>query len=152
MATPFSSIYDLALVSIKDFRLDKLYISSPTDFYNVLYGYLRKAIPNFTTCKTDLSDRTTDPETGQFNNTLTDIEVEILSKYFVLEWLTSQTLISQELGLLLNDTDFKHTSEANVLNAKTALKAKMQEELDYLLVQYGLATTDWSAWASGNFF
>lgn len=151
MATPFKEIYDLALISINDFRLDKLYLSSPTDFYNVLYGYLKKSIAKFTVCATDLSNRTSNAETGQFNNTLTDIESDILSTYLVLEWLDSQILISQEMGLLLNDTDFKHSSEANVLNAKTSLRDKKREELSDYLVQYGMKTVNWDAWALGNF-
>lgn len=151
MATPFKDVYDLALISINDFRLDKLYLSAPSNFWNVLYGYLLKSIPKFTTCKVDLSDRTSNAETGQFNNTLSDIEKDILSIYVVLEWIDSQILVSQELGLLLNDTDFRHSSEANVLNAKTTLRDKKREELSDYLVQYGMKTSDWTAWAQGNF-
>ena len=45
--TPYDDILDLALVSIEDYRLNKLSKESPEDFKLVLEGFMIRGLSNF---------------------------------------------------------------------------------------------------------
>jgi len=150
MTTSFDEIYDLALVSFRDYKLDQLYDISESDFKNVLQGYLFKAIPKFTNCKKDLEDINT--TTKQFNSILTLTEQVILSDCTVIEWMTPKILDITQMELHLNDTDYKHYSEQQNLKGKQDAQNVLREKINQDMVNYGLKNIPWSEWAGGNFF
>jgi hypothetical protein len=47
MATSFDSVIDMALVIIRDYKLDALYKSDENNFKLVLQGYMLKGLPKF---------------------------------------------------------------------------------------------------------
>ena len=149
MQTSFDEIYDLVLVSFRDYKLDKLYDISETDFKNILQGYLFKAIPKFTNCQKDLEDFNTTTKT--FNSTLTLTEKVILSDYAVIEWMTSKILDITQMELHLNDTDFKHYSEQQNLTGKINVQNILIERINTETTRYGIKNIPWSEWAGGNF-
>lgn len=103
--TLFSEINQLALVSIKDYKIDKLFTSGDLlTFESQMKGYLLKAITKFTNCKYDL-DSITDTTNNQFSQSLTLTETVILSDLQVIEWLNSKILDVTQMQLHLNDTD-----------------------------------------------
>ena len=57
MATLYDDIIDLALISIRDYKLDKLYNIDEDSFRTVMIGFLTRAIPNFDNCKADLTNQ-----------------------------------------------------------------------------------------------
>lgn len=61
MGTPFSTIYDLALVVIRDYRLNHLYTTDQDAFNLFMQGLTVKSIPKFTNCLQSL-DYTLDDE------------------------------------------------------------------------------------------
>lgn len=150
MATNFDVIYDFALISFRDWRLDKIYDESPSVFENLMQGYLLKAIPNFSDCKIDLYDY--DAVLKTFNNDLDLDEQVILSNFLVLEWMESQINDKKQMGLLLNDNDFRHSSEASVLKTKTDTRDKFREENERRLYRYSLKNTNWDNLISGNYY
>jgi len=150
MATPYSDIYDIALVEIRDYKLDKLYTLSPTNFAIYLNGFLLKAIPKFDNCIKDLSDR--NETTKQFNKTLDDDEKDLLAEYLVVAWLTSEINdVRQLTGMMQNGKEARRYSEANLLDKKIALRDKTIETLDTRKTQYGLKHNDWEGWSNGDF-
>ena len=55
--TPYDDILDLALISIEDYRLNKLSVESPAKFKLVLEGFMIRGLSNFENCVKNLSDR-----------------------------------------------------------------------------------------------
>jgi hypothetical protein len=149
MTTSFEEVYDLALISFRDYRLNKIYDISEDEFKNVLQGYLFKAIPKFTNCKKNLEDINT--TTKVFNSDLTLTEKVILSDYTVIEWMTPQILDITQMELHLNDTDFKHYAEERNLSGKIAVQNILIERADKDTTRYGIKNIPWSEWAGGNF-
>lgn len=149
MATSFDEITDLALVSFRDYKLDKLYSLSEADFKNVFEGYLYKAIPKFNNCLKDLEDINTN--TKVFNSTLSLTEKVILSDLSVIEWMTSKILDVTQMELHLNDTDFKHYSEREILRGKVEVQEILRERVSQDCVNYGLKNAPWVEWGDGNF-
>ena len=150
MATPYSDVIDLALVTIRDYKLDALYNQSPTDFAIYMEGFMMKAIPYFTNCLKDLSDR--NETSKQFNETLGDDEIGILSDYTLCEWLKSEIFDTRQItGMMQNKKEGNRYSEANLLDKKIILKQTLLEDLDHRQTSYGLKNTPWSEWAVGNY-
>ena len=78
MGTPYSAIYKRFLQKITDYKL----LSLPEeDVEEILYGYLTSSIVKFRTIKSDLSKR--DDESQCFEDTLLDVEIEILALQMV---------------------------------------------------------------------
>jgi len=148
--TTFNEIYDFSLVTIRDYKLDKIYTISITDFENVMLGYMLKAIPNFSDCQKDL-ENILDIPNKTFTELLTLTEQVILSNLLVIEWMNSKILDVTQLQLHLNDTDFRHYSEAQNLKAKMDAKEVLREINSQAIVDYGLKNAPWSEWASGNY-
>ena len=150
MATTYQTIYDMALMQIKDYKLDALYASSPTNFAIYMNGFLFKAIPRFEYCVKDLSDR--NETTKQFNQTLDTDEIDILSEYLVVAWMTSEINdVRQITGMMQNGKEAKRYSEANLLKEKMGLRNMTLETLDNRKSRYGLKHNDWGAWSNGEF-
>lgn len=147
--TTFDEIYDLALISFKDYKLDALYNTSPTDFTNILKGYLYKAIPKFTNCKHDLEDFNSTTKT--FNSILTLTEQVILSDYLVIEWMTPQILDITQMELHLNDTDFKIFSEERNLKGKIEAQNILIGRINAQMTSYGIKNIPWTDWGNGVF-
>lgn len=149
MGTPYTDIYDLAMVSIADWHIDNLYLSSTPNYYNYMEGFLLKAIPKFTNCVQDLTDR--DDTTQVFNITLTDTEKMILSDWVVYCWLEKNIQDVRQMNLNLNDTDFKHYAEGQNLKEKSERLDRLRERLKQDDVDYNLKNVNWTNWASGNY-
>lgn len=150
MATTYASIYDLALTQIEDYRLDALYASSPTNFTILFNGWLMKAIPRFENCVKDLSDR--DETLKKFTATLDDDEIDILSEYIVIAWLTKQINDTRQLtGMMQNGKEGRRYSEANLAKEKANIRDKREEALDNRKMRYGLSHNDWEGWSNGDF-
>ena len=149
MATTYDEIYDLALVTLRDYNLDDLYASSPTNFKAYFKGFLIRAIPKFTNCQQDLSDR--NDTTSTFNITLTDKEKDILASLTNITWVQKEIKDITQMNLHMNDTDFRHFSEAQNLDAKRKLWVHEREIVNQDMTDYGLSNVDWSAWGNGEF-
>ncbi len=149
MATPFDEIFDLALVSFRDYKLDSLYNISESDFKNVLQGYLLKAIPKFDNCQKDLED--IDLVNKVFNSDLTLKEKVILSDFTVIEWMTPKILDITQMELHLNSTDFDHYAEQQNLKGKIEVQNILIERIDRETTKYGLKNIPWDDWGGGVF-
>ena len=126
MATSFDSIKDLALIIIRDYKLDKLYEKSADNFQKYTDGMLIKSIPKFVECLQPLDY---DMETREFANELTLKEQSILADWFVYTWLESNVNDVTQFNLHLTNTDFKHYAEANNLDAKSEYLDRMREKI-----------------------
>jgi hypothetical protein len=142
--TAYTEIYDLFLMTAKDYKLDELYNSSVEDFTTYIQGFLIYAIADFTSCKKDLELR--DDESGEFSVDLTTKEKIILAKLMVMAWLKSQMQNVTQFQLNLTDKDFKHHSEAQNLSAKRDYYANLREEVNQDMVDYGYKDLNIETW------
>lgn len=150
--TPYSDINDRFLIQINDYNLTSIYTTdvlndtANLDIY--LMGFMLLAIPEFD-CNQDLSLR--DDTTKIFTETLSDVNIKILSKLMVKEWLSREVKNLLQMRLHVQDVDFKTFAEANNLNAKQNTLTLFKEECSQLLIDYGYKNNDWTSWYSGSF-
>lgn len=134
--TEFDAVIDLALVTINDYRLIKLWNQSEEDFKNYCDGFLISAIPHFTKCRQSLEYDTTN---RQFTADLTASEMSILAKYWAIEWYDKDNrtyaLYRQHLQ---NSGSFKNHAESQNLKENSVYADKMKEEVDRQVVAYQL--------------
>ena len=136
--TSFDEIEDLALTTINDYRLEKLYNQSEEDFASYLDGFLKRAIPYFPECKQSLEY---DSETREFVSDLTLLEKSILADLLVIQHYSrdndTYALYRQHLQAA---SSFKNHSESQNLKEHSAYIDKLREELDRNKVAYQLET------------
>lgn len=95
--------------------------------YEIVTDYIRPAIVKFQSCKQDLSDR--DDELSQFNIVLSDDTFEILVNYMVIEWLTSNYILTWDaLKSSLTSSDFKKIDTKDMLTKTMELRKSLMDE------------------------
>ena len=147
MATLYDDIIDLALISIRDYKLDKLYNIDEDSFRTVMIGFLTRAIPNFDNCKVNLTNQN---EEG-FVEDLNIYEQDILADWTVIKWLDKEINdVRQITGMMQNKNEAHRYSEANLMKEKVNMREVKREEVDRKQTLYGLRNTDWKAWGSGR--
>lgn len=118
MATPFSDIYNVFLSKVNDYEILK-YDDSVKE--SIIERYLVSAQVEFqATCLIDLTDK--DNVLKQYNQTLDDEIVEILSTGMVYYWCQKYVNSTDNLRNVLNTSDFSQFSPANLLNSMMELK------------------------------
>lgn len=147
--TPYSDIFDLFMVSVRDYKLDNLFVASTPNFERYLTGFLVKSIPDFDNCKKDLEDRSDTDKV--FNLDLNTLEKVILSNIMIYQWFIKETQDVTQFNLHLNDTDFKMYSEAQNLKSKEDWVNRLREVFNQDLMKYSIKNIPWSDWAAGNY-
>lgn len=132
MATPFTDIYARAIFRFADYEFLKQDIETRE---GVLEKYLISAKTEFQrVCKTDLGDY--DLELKQFNQTLDDEVIEILSLGIAFYWLSYKALNSELLKNVLNSKDYYYYSPANLLKEIQTLRKTLRSEFNSKMRQH----------------
>ena len=132
MPTPYEKIYENVLPKFKSYDIFKM---TENEVKEYLHDYLISAISRFHVCKKDLSNR--DDNLEQFNVDLSDIEIEILSNYIVIEYLDSNYIkVPSLLKVALPSKDFIAYSPANMLDKLTVMHDMYRKENEGLLSRY----------------
>ena len=132
MATPYEKIYENLLPK---FRSYKIPFMTSDEVREYLGDFLTPAITKFHICRKDLSDR--DDILQRFNIDLSDVEVEILSNYLLLEYLDSEYIRTPTLlKISLPSTDFKAFSSANMLDKLMNMHKTYLSENETLISRY----------------
>jgi len=145
MSTPYSKIYNKFLTDIKD---DSLLDFTVEERMGILDGLLKKSISRFKACQTDLLDRTeripatenTPAVEGQFNQDLTEEEMNILATIMRKYWLNDKIYNLELLQQRMTTKDFKLTSQAEHLLRLTVLAQELDKEISRMIVDYTLYT------------
>ena len=141
MATAYTDVYDAALFNISDVGLASL---ASDDAEDVLFAYMVKAIVDFAPiCKVDLSDR--DEEKGEFNETLSETEVEILASGIASKWLSHKAMFSQNMRDSMSSKDYSFHSPANMLTALMDAAEKMRRVFKNAMLDYSYNSGDISS-------
>lgn len=138
MATSFDSVIDMALIIIRDYKLDSLYQNSPEDFNLVLQGYMLKGLPKFEVSAMKSLDYNL--ETKTFNEDLSNIEIDIISDWTVIMWYTDQLQDVLEFKEPLRDVDFNRFATGQNLKPRQAyleeLRRKVKQDTTNYQFQY----------------
>lgn len=135
--TEFDLIIDLALTTVNDYRLQKLFSQSEDEFRTYCDGFLLSAVPLFVPkCRQSLEYDATE---RTFTADLTSTEQAILAKLWVIQWYArdNQTyaLYRQHLQ---NSGSFKNHAESQNLKENSTYTDKLREEVDRQITAYQL--------------
>lgn len=136
MSTSFDKIIDLALVTVDDYKLVKLYNQSQEGFQKWCDGFLLSAIPNFFQCRQSLEY---DATTRQFVSDLTETEISILADLWVISWLLRETQNSAKINALLQTSgSFKTHAASQNLKEKSSYLDGLREKVYQKITDYQL--------------
>lgn len=134
MATSYDKLYANILPK---FRSYDIAIMSEEEIKENLHDFLIPAITKFHICRNNLFDR--NDEVGEFNSDLTDIEIEIISNYMLLEYLDSNYIRTPTLlKVSLSSSDFNAFSNANLLDKLINMHDDFLADNETLLSRYSL--------------
>lgn len=138
MGTPYSAIYKRFLQKITDYKL----LSLPEeDVEEILYGYLTSSIVKFRTIKSDLSKR--DDEAQCFEDTLLDVEVEILALQMVCEWVEPQLNNELYTKQFIGTKEEKFFAQSNHLEKLQTLRNDAELRSKKLRRDYSYQNSDY---------
>ena len=132
MPTSYEKIYENLLPKFRSYEIPLMSTEEVKDY---LHDYLIAATTRFHVCRKDLSDR--DDIVQRFNVELSDIEIEILSNYLLIELLDSEYVrVPSLLKMSLPSSDFKAFSKANFLDKLVVMHKNYVSENETLLARY----------------
>lgn len=138
--TSFDQIETLALSIVEDYKLNKLFESSYDNFQKFCDGLLFNALPQFTECRQDL---TYNAETREFGVDLTNLEIYILSRYWVIAWWERENNNAAQIALKLGiKNQYSYNSESQNFKEKQNVIDKLREEVDRATQDYLLLDLD----------
>lgn len=132
MATSYEKIYENLLPKFRSYEIPLMSTEEVKDY---LHDYLIAAISRFHVCRKDLNDR--DDIIQRFNVDLSDIEIEILTNYLLIELLDSEYIrVPSLLKISLPSSDFKAFSKANLVEKLMNMHKTYVSENETLLTRY----------------
>lgn len=132
MATSYEKLYENLLPKFRSYEIPLMSVEEVKDY---LHDFLIPAISRFHICRKDLNNR--DDILQRFNVDLSDIEIEILSNYLLIEYIDSEYIRTPSLlKVQLPSSDFKVFSPANFLDKMMAMHKTYVSENETLLSRY----------------
>ncbi len=132
MPTSYEKLYENLLPKFRSYEIPLMSTEEVKDY---LHDFLIPAISRFHVCRKDLNDR--DDIVQRFNVDLSDIEIEILSNYLLIEYIDSEYVRTPTLlKVQLPSSDFKFYSPANMLDKLMAMHSTYVKENETLLSRY----------------
>ena len=132
MPTSYEKLYENLLPKFRSYEIPLMSTEEVKDY---LHDFLIPAISRFHVCRKDLNDR--DDILQRFNVNLSDIEIEILSNYLLIEYIDSEYIRTPTLlKVQLPSNDFKVFSPANFLDKLVAMHSTYIKENETLLSRY----------------
>ena len=132
MPTLYEKLYENLLPKFRSYEIPLMSTEEVKDY---LHDFLIPAISRFHVCRKDLNDR--DDILQRFNIELSDIEIEILSNYLLIEYINSEyirtpTLLKSQMP----SNDFKVFSPGNFLDKLLAMNEVYVKENETLITRY----------------
>ena len=132
MATSYEKLYENLLPKFRSYEIPLMSTEEVKDY---LHDFLIPAITRFHVCRKNLND--IDDVLQRFNVDLSDIEIEILSNYLLIEYIDAEYIRTPSLlKVQLPSSDFKVFSPANFLDKLMAMHKTYVTENETLLSRY----------------
>lgn len=148
MATSLDSVIDMALIIMRDYKLDALYESDEEAFKTVLEGYMLKGLPKFeVSCMKSITYNT---DTKEFDEDLTSIEIDIISDWTVIMWYTDQINDVLEFKEPLRDVDFNRLATGQNLKPRQAYLEELRRKAKQDATNYQFQYLDNLPYFNGN--
>lgn len=139
--TDFEDIYDLAKVTMIDYKLDNLAIKDYDAFLTYFRSLLTKGMCDFDGCLTSL-DYTKVDDKYYFNNDLSSKEKSILAKLIIKIWWEQGIQDVRVYQPHMSSKNFKQLQESQSLKQKSEYKDKLDEDLGRDIINYQLDNMD----------
>lgn len=138
--TSFDKVIEMALSIVNDYKISKLFDTNYDNFQSFCDGLLFNAIPQFTECQQSLDYNT---EQREFNAVLTNLEIYILSRYWVIAWWERENNNAAQIALKLGiKNQYSYNSESQNFKEKQNVIDKLREEVDRATQDYLLLDLD----------
>ena len=132
MATPYEKLYENLLPKFRSYEIPLMSTEEVKDY---LHDFIIPAVSRFHVCRKNLNDR--DDIIQRFNIDLSDIEIEILSNYLLIEYIDSEYIrVPSLLKVTLPSSDFKAFSSANMIEKLMNMHKTYLAENETLLTRY----------------
>ena len=148
MATSFDSVIDMALIIIRDYKLDALYDSDENSFKQVLQGYMLKGLPKFEV--SSIKPLSYDLETRTFDEDLDTIEIDIISDWTVIMWYTDQLQDVLEFKEPLRDVDFNRFATGQNLKLRQSYLEELRRKVKQDATNYQFQHISGIPYFNGN--
>lgn len=149
MATTFEDIENLALVTIQDYKLDKLYAQSQDDFSTFLAGLVVRAVPLFTNCNKSLDYNLS---TKSFTSDFNVFEKDILATLFIQIWLERVQQNLTQISSTMTPNDSKRTGVSQLVKERQYLIDVAREKNSQKMCDYSINTINFANWGNGIFY
>lgn len=126
MATPYDVVYNRFLNKCSDFNLADL---DDYTLEEMMKDWLHSAIIR-TRTSSDLSTR--DDEAEEFENDLTDQDVELLSMGMIISWLDQRIQSTELTSMMIGGKEEKFYAQSNHLAELRNLRADILREMQQL--------------------
>ena len=137
--TAYETIYSAFRDKVTDYDLVGM---ADTDEASILFGYMKSAISKFGRICTKLEDR--DDILNQFNNDLTDTEIDIISELMVESWTKPKLYDSEKLRNSLSTKDYSFFSPANLLNQLRELNKQAKKNARAMMNEYSILNSEFA--------
>lgn len=132
MYTSYEQLYANLLPKFRSYEIPLMTTEEVKDY---LHDFIIPATSRFHVCRKNLNDR--DDILQRFNVELSDIEIEILSNYLLIEYIDAEYIRTPSLlKVQLPSTDWKVFSPANFLDKLMAMHKTYVTENETLLSRY----------------
>lgn len=132
LATPYSDVVNDFLSKVTDYDLPDMLLE---DREEIVLGYMKRSCAKFSRlCLIDLLD--IDEESEQFNQTLDEEVIDIITEGMIVEWLKPKLYTLENLRNVLNTKDFNMYSPANLLSQIRETYNESKSEFKSLMKNY----------------
>lgn len=138
--TAYEEVFSVFRSKVTDYDLTLLDV---TDEEEILLGYMKSAIAKFGRICNKLS--TADGILPQFNDDLTDVEIDILTELMVESWTKPKLYNSEKLRNSLSTKDYSFYSPANLLIQLRALNTDAKKNARHMMNEYSVLNSEFSA-------
>lgn len=135
--TLYKDLYNNSYTKIKMYDLALL---PESDADEIMFDTIRPSIVKFRGCKQDLKDR--DDVLMLFNFKMLDENFEILTNYMIIEYLTSNFILTQSaLKAQMSNSDFHKYDNKDMLGKAIELRNILKKENDQLMIDYSFESS-----------
>lgn len=139
MGTKVSVVYSSFLNKISDYKLTVNEDGSNVSILEkTLFNYLVSGSSHFLTARKDLTMVGTGEELA-FVSDLSPLEIEILAKLMLVEYIKPIIIRNETVEQALSDSDFVIYSQANHIQKLLELNATLKSEVNYDMQKYSYA-------------